>query len=377
MSNRTGKFSIEASEHAEALAGLGVLRGLDEAERAQFYGLLERRDVVAGERIIAEGERCSELILLLDGEADLYKRAPDSEQNYRLGTLATPVILGELSFVDDEPASATVTVTRAGVAWTLTRAAVEQLPLFRALVANIARTATIRLRASSDNLARSMEQQLKEEKLRNDFGRFYITTLVLFGLFNLFPNTELATPLMQMTVGWVALLGILVPVAFLVIHLKAPLREFGLTTRGWRRSVAEAVLLSAAALPLLAGWRYVTMAEGELFFSWRTMAHYSPRELALFLALYSMHGAIQEFIARGVMQGGLTRFMRGSHFMIPVVLASMMFSFAHAHISLLVVAQVFVVSVVLGVTYHRHGTLIGVSIVHYVVGVFSLALGFL
>lgn len=54
-----------------------------------------------------------------------------------------------------------------------------------------------------------------------------------------------------------------------------------------------------------------------------------------------------------------------------------MFAILHLHLGLAFVGMVFVGSLFFGMLYLRHGTLIGVIIVHYILGILMQFLGFM
>jgi len=90
-----------------------------------------------------------------------------------------------------------------------------------------------------------------------------------------------------------------------------------------------------------------------------------------------MHSFIQEFIARGVIQGSLQRFMSDSHYMVPILLASLICAISHLHLSLIAALLTFIGSVITGFFYYRHKNLIGITIMHYNVGVVAIAFGYI
>lgn len=101
-------------------------------ERAQRVDLLRRFravDVAAGTTVIREGEPGRGLYVLLAGEADVWKR--DGDQKVLLATLRPGDLFGEISLLNDEPTTATVTT---GTACTLLFLEAE---VFRRLVGAI------------------------------------------------------------------------------------------------------------------------------------------------------------------------------------------------------------------------------------------------
>jgi membrane protease YdiL (CAAX protease family) len=60
-----------------------------------------------------------------------------------------------------------------------------------------------------------------------------------------------------------------------------------------------------------------------------------------------------------------------------VLVVSLMFAILHLHLGLVFVSMVLVGSLFFGMLYLRHGTLVGVIIVHYILGILMQFLGFM
>ncbi|MBE9135892.1 cyclic nucleotide-binding domain-containing protein [Nodosilinea sp. LEGE 07088] len=65
----------------------------------------QRRELQAADVLIREGEPCDELFLILDGELEVTVTALNDSP---IAQLATGEVVGEMSFVDGQPPSATV-----------------------------------------------------------------------------------------------------------------------------------------------------------------------------------------------------------------------------------------------------------------------------
>jgi hypothetical protein len=88
---------------------------------------------------------------------------------------------------------------------------------------------------------------------------------------------------------------------------------------------------------------------------------------------YAVFSPIQEFIARGGIQSAFQELLISKHkSLIAIVLANLMFSMTHLHISTVIAIVVFVPGLFWGWLYHRHKTLIGVCVSHIIVGLFAI-----
>lgn len=213
-----------------------------------------------------------------------------------------------------------------------------------------------------------------------DLVRSGIVMLVLFGITNLMPKfltagLESASPWLYMLTSWSMLLVLLLPCAYFAGSQRQSLDAFGVTTRGAARSLLEGALLGAvAAVPLLIV-RARLREVGEPFFSWKHQATFTRAQLAFSVLQYPFHGYLQELMARGVLQGSLTRFMSASRPIVPILLTSCLFGIAHLYVSLGFALAVTLASLVFGLLYHRHQNLLGVTLAHVILGLVTQAIG--
>lgn len=92
------------------LATAPLFKPLDRRQRFDLIRRFTAHDVAAGVTILEEGSPGRGLFMLLSGEADVSKR--DGDSKVLLATLGPGDVFGEISLVNDEPASATVTAAK-------------------------------------------------------------------------------------------------------------------------------------------------------------------------------------------------------------------------------------------------------------------------
>lgn len=88
------------------LATAPLFRPLDRTQRFDLIRRFKAHDVAAGVTLIEEGAPGRGLFVLLAGQADVHKR--DGDHKVLLATLGPGDVFGEISLLNDEPASATV-----------------------------------------------------------------------------------------------------------------------------------------------------------------------------------------------------------------------------------------------------------------------------
>jgi hypothetical protein len=224
----------------------------------------------------------------------------------------------------------------------------------------------------------ALQAELQHVRTRTQFARFFIITLIIFGISSLVQKLISAdlSPARQMAYSWGFLLLTLTPIAYFVRRQNAPAATFGLTlVNGWR-SLAEGLGVGLVLVAVAVLWKLHGLQPGERMLSWGTLGSFSTGQFIVFLLLYGPHCFLQEFIGRGVIQGSLARFMTDSRPIVPIVVTSALFGIFHFYVSLSFAILTFAISIVFGQIYSRHGTLLGVTATHFAIGIASIALGF-
>lgn len=351
------------------LQSIPWLKGLSEPDQRQIAGLADRLEFFAGEAVLIEGQQSERLFFVEQGELEVLKHDGDAP----LAVLRAGDGFGDLSFVDDLPVSASVVARQDAVVWTVSRLLLERrgkLDLLYRLTAAVGALTTRRLRQQNEALVRSLQARLAAERLR-------IEAAWLLGLIVLLLGMQQAASVIVEQAGidvrstayrWGMLVLFMTPtLAFARLQGNA-WTELGLTLRGVRRSLREAAGISAAlagtiltAVFLLrqAGWMN---SDPGLPLGLRWLA---PVDAAAYFA----HAVIQEIGSRGVIQGAVVRFIGRDRLPLALSVVSVTFGVVHLHLGLTVAALTVLGSYLFGALYERHGSLVGVTLVHFVLGV--------
>lgn len=137
------------------LKSLPLFGGLSVEDLDSFTRTAQRRPIAAGDCIYREGEHAEDLFLVEEGELEVLK----GEACVQLTTLLRGDYFGEMSFIDMQPRSATVQVTRPGVLWRWPYVQLHALyrshpKAYTLLVMNIARQLSRRLRRADEAIGR-------------------------------------------------------------------------------------------------------------------------------------------------------------------------------------------------------------------------------
>ncbi len=360
---------------AELLRSLRLTRGLGPELREAFQDACRVEQFAAGEVIVEQGVRYETLKVLFHGVAEVAYTDPSSGGSHVVATLEPGDHFGEMAFLSGEAATASVRATTPATVLVIDRERAAATGVDSALLANLAALQVERLEGANRRQVAAMESTIAAQREQNAFGRFYIATIVLFAISTAIPNYDHESPTVQLWMRWFFLVLILVPAVVTVRAHSLSLADFGVTRRGWARSLGEGLLVALAMIPVLVGFKLVRGPVGDPLFSWRTLDFYTGPQLLFYAISYVPHSAIQEFIARGVGQGSLERFMADAPPAKPIVIASSLFAILHLHLSLEAAVLTFVVSLLFGWVYHRHQSLVGVTALHAVLGLVATALG--
>lgn len=143
------------------------LIGIDRDTFERLTGIAKYREYQPGEIIIREGEQKDEIMLIEKGQVEVFKAGTgDDSREHKVTTLAGSNkiydlyqgdVLGEMSLIDVEPASASVkAVSEVGI-WSMDRLEFnevlrENLVAWNTILGNIARILSRRLRDTTAKL---------------------------------------------------------------------------------------------------------------------------------------------------------------------------------------------------------------------------------
>jgi len=148
---------------------------------------------------------------------------------------------------------------------------------------------------------------------------------------------------------------------------KLSLKDFGVTLTGWKRSIVESLIVSAVFIGLLAYFKHWVCAHHSGVFKENHI--FSLSYFNISYVTYILIAPLQEFVARGVVQGSLERLLdtRYKGF-VAILVTSFLFGALHMAHSLNLAIASFISSWVWGWMYCRQKNLTGVSLSHFLVG---------
>ena len=369
----------------ELITKNNLFQNLSAEQSKKIVSLMREVYVAKDDFIMQEGDKSEEVFLLQTGSAEVLKQDPVSGNWHVIATMQAGDSIGEVALLDNEPRSASV---RAKEDCVLLELKIENLESFASMPSkpsdtvkiNLANVITNRLRHTNEVTVQTLEARIAEEKARFAMGT--IVCWLLGGLcvyvFALQVVSYLSKVVATTTFVSVPILIFFAVLTFFSIKRSGyAFSEFGITTEGWKKSVTEAIVFSIPVMGLIVfgKWLFLTFgsntADLPLFYLGYSKQSFGT--LLFTVIAYSAFSPIQEFIARGGIQSAFQNLLISKYSsLIAIIIANLMFSMTHLHISTAIALVVFIPGLFWGWLYHRHKTLLGVCISHIIVGLFAL-----
>lgn len=356
-----------------------ILRGLTQKEIAELERIAEPQEFEAGMDIVKEGETTNDLFVIQEGEVQVLKaeKQGEEQQDFSIAKLKTGDIFGEIAFVDHLPRSSTVQAITPTKILRLSRKKIHETSetLCRKILNNISDVSFERIRKFNTQFTEDLEEQVELLKNRRNFGYFFVIVIFILSITDVL--TQLAAnfnlDVDSRWFSWTMLLSLTLPFGYLIKKFRYPWSYFGVTLRDWKMSLIEGFAFGVLAVVVfLSGYAlYLHYALGQSLIT--NVMNNPPRNFH-WVYLYPVHAYIQEFVARGMFQSSLRRFLYDKKGMLSVFLASLIFAVKHIQIGLPLVIVTFIASMFLGWVYLRRENLLEVATIHTISGIVALLL---
>jgi membrane protease YdiL (CAAX protease family) len=245
---------------------------------------------------------------------------------------------------------------------------------------------SVKLEAREFQLEKTIEElkdkneQLEQSiKMRNHLNFVFMNTVALLSFFSfvlavLKTSASGASATSIFIVSRLIEISILVSSIMLIVRSKLPLSEFGLTLKNLPRAIKESLLATVAAIVLCTFLKFILVRYHIV--SDTSVLRFS--NVGWTFAFYILVAPLQEFLGRGVVQGTLQRIVPGKYgWIMAIILTSLVFGTLHLYISTSFALASMIGSFLWGWLYLRHGTIAGISLSHFLIGLWLGVLGFL
>ncbi|MBC6478268.1 MAG: cyclic nucleotide-binding domain-containing protein [Hormoscilla sp. GM7CHS1pb] len=356
------------------LENFKLLANLNDRQRQEVEKVCLLRSYEEGEYIIKEGESTTDIYFLISGKVEIYKIEPNTQNNLKFKEMSSGESFGEMSFVDGSPRSSSVKAATPIAVYVLSKQALldrvsDPQETLNILGATIIHQVNDYLRSLSDRHIMAIQKQIDELKERNRFGVFFVSTVIfLFAitilnavLDDFFPNYNVASRLFN----WAYLfIFTIFPIFLALKKLKLSLAEIGVTRKNLKKSVLDGLIFSFIGIlgTYSLSW-LIDFINPDLQLREKFLQIYIP----LTAGIYFIHCWVQEF-GRATLQIALQKFFQDQKGYYAILITSLLFAMAHFHLGTRVIVVSWIASNIFGLIYNRTYNLVGVTLVHFVMG---------
>ncbi|MEG3641387.1 cyclic nucleotide-binding domain-containing protein [Magnetococcus sp. PR-3] len=359
-----------------------LFRDVKEEDLAKLIPLMPCQTYKSGEIVFAEGSDGRELYLIESGSVEVLKNS--GSKAHVIAELPQGSHFGELSFLDGSPRSTAIRAKTDLKLYTLRKRFLDDdvctKSMIQTLYRNLSLTGTARLRSTDIAYSEILEKELVLHQEKEYINRFLITVIASYSsvlvLFSMLQGIFKDVDVYSTTFTWLFVVLIVLPVLYFTTRSGEPWASFGVTLTNWKRSVIEGLLISFGVMFVGLNVLYLAAYLGLMPKTTTTMSGivhhiFIGHPVTLF---YFVHSYAQEFLARGVFQNTMQRVFGEKKSWKAIILSSFIFGVAHIPYGAAMVGMTVFSGIFFGYIFKRHNNLLGVSLVHWLLGTFTFLL---
>ena len=368
----------------ELLQDTGLADRMTVRQQADLVRCSTVRRYQAGEAIYREGEAAGTMGIVIDGAVEISRQNEDGV-HVRLAIMRRGQSLGEGALTSGRRRTADVRALRPTVVLMVDVVAARDRDWISSFAVQLVSELNGRMQRATDRAIAAMREQLQEACRRSESGRFmafFVAAMSLYTMSIGVTSRLVADPIaMSLFTNFGLLIAVCVTIGLIRTSVYSA-AFFGLIVRSeWRRQLVESAAVAIALSLLLTAVKSVGIAvipslAGETVidpqFDMGLFAR--PWQDSIITVAYVGLCPVQELLARGVLQGAFYTLLVGHRGAAigAVLVSNAMFAAAHAHVSVWLAIGSFGTGLVWGIMYHRHRSLLGVSLCHAIVGFYGL-----
>jgi CRP-like cAMP-binding protein len=341
----------------ELLQKQDLLEGLTDKQILHIQEISTVEQFAPNDIIFSEGDESSDVFLLLRGEVTVLKWDDVHLCQVPLDRIGEPKMFGEMSFVNDCPRSATIQAVKPTTVMKLSKNKIEDdLGILEKIIGNIATHVMENLKTANNALVTSLSENQSSLKERLNFGNFQLLTYLMLSLI-MWACATYITPLPP-SLPWL----LATPVAALMIISKGlPWEHFGWNFKNWTSVISTSFLY--ILISIFFGFALIKMGEQfTLNFEWNLRSNVAPITAWPSLALYAF---LQEFIARGVLQSALQKFLADKRGYKSVFINAAWLFAISLPTGALRAMNICFISIPLGIIFAQQRNILGVFVIHF------------
>lgn len=342
--------------------------------------LLKEKSLNSGEFLIHEGEVGNEVYLIETGQVEILKKDIDG-QLHRINRLNPGDCVGEFVLFDKFPRSASVRAIQATTVLFLNVVALKKNhpEIAKKISMNFTTPFTSRLEEANEFSIVTLRKADAKTKKLNNISRLTLQIFSVLVCYQFIMTVVIHfTGLMKLHALMLAEFPVMILICLFALHLikkeGEPLYFYGLTLRHWKGSLVESLIVT---IPLMAGvllikWICIKVNPGffqDTLFDFTVKSESAANWAAV---LYAFSAPLQEFLVRGVLQTSLQRALSEKHrVFFSILVSNLIFAALHQPLYWIFPVSAFIPGVLWGILFFRKRTLVGVSVSHLILGLWT------
>ncbi|MEL6152297.1 MAG: cyclic nucleotide-binding domain-containing protein [Chloroflexota bacterium] len=326
-----------------------------------------------GTAIVVEGDSSRSFYLILEGQVDVVRADPVSGQEFVVRTLDAGDEFGELSLVMNEKRSATIRANGEVCVLGLSVAALEDLrdesgdDAYSHLMYNLANQIGEKLIRTDEVAVDTLRAELERARDQVAMAQFIVFVTVVMTIYafsTAFVGLAEDNLFIADTFSNLSILVSIGAFVWLVVRSPYKLDMFGLSIpKNLLQHIGSSLLWTAGFMVVSTAIKWVMIqaipayANVPLFFlPWEDYPEFAEVTAKFSISLmiaYIILSPIQEIMARGVMQGSLTKFFEhiGGKHVLAIIISNGLFAAAHLHLSPVFAVITFVIGCLWGIQF--------------------------
>ena len=342
--------------------------------------LLKEKTLKSGEFLIQEGEIGYEVYLIETGAVEILKKDIDG-QLYQINKLSSGDCVGEFVLFDKIPRSASARAIQETTVLCLNVIALKKNhpEIAKKIAMNFTAPFTSRLEEANDLSIFTLRKAVAKTKKLNEISRLTLQIFSILVCYQFIMTVVIHfTGLMKLHALMLAEFPVMILICLYALHLikkeGQPLYLYGLTFNHWKGSLVESLIVT---IPLMAGvllikWMCIKMNPGffqSTLFDFTVKSESAANWAAV---LYAFSAPLQEFLVRGVLQTSLQRALSEKHrVFFSILVSNLIFAALHQPLYWIFPVSAFIPGVLWGILFLRKRTLVGVSVSHLILGLWT------
>lgn len=377
---------VDKSKLFSFLKGNKLFSGCTDEEISVLIPSIKTQHFNSRDIVFKEGESGEYFYLIVSGSASIIKMDGEVDEEYPVAKLQAGEWFGEMLVFETGLRSASA---RAEEALEVLLIPLKAFSSFSKGVLNLAKETTSRLKSSNESALHAFKEELRMTKAHDLMGQFIIHLFILFTIYlytvKFFEQYTGDSLISQMGAS-ILICVFAISAVVMVAKSEYSFEFFGLTLKNWKKNAYESFIFTLPILALLvifkmamvffvAEFKEIPVFEfGPKTETWFHFFHSANMkgEFFFLLGVYILLVPIQEFLARGCLQGVLEQFFTSPNKVFLSILASnLLFGMFHGLKTMSFAASAFLMGLFWGWLYTRQKSLVGPIISHAMVGAWA------